>query len=39
MTPALWEPAPGAITGMILPPADGPVHLTGLGTALIRLNQ
>jgi sugar lactone lactonase YvrE len=39
MTPALWEPAPGAITGMILPHADGPVHLTGLGTALIRLNH
>jgi sugar lactone lactonase YvrE len=39
MTPALWEPAPGAITGMILPPADGPVHVTGLGTALIRLES
>jgi sugar lactone lactonase YvrE len=39
MTPVLWEPGPGAITGIILSPADGPVHVTGLGTALIRLNR
>lgn len=37
MIPGLWEPAPGLITGIILPPGDGPIHLTGLGTALIRL--
>jgi sugar lactone lactonase YvrE len=39
MTPVLWEPGPGAITGIILSPADGPVHVTGLGTALIRLDR
>jgi sugar lactone lactonase YvrE len=39
MTPVLWEPGPGAITGMILSPADGPVYLTGLGSALIRLER
>ena len=39
MTPGLWEPAPGVITGMILPsgPGAGPVHVTGLGEALVRL--
>jgi len=37
MVPDLWEPSPGLITGMILPPDDGPIHLTGLGKALIRL--
>jgi endo-1,4-beta-xylanase len=35
--PPLWEPAPGAMTGMILSPGDGPVFVTGLGNALIRL--
>jgi sugar lactone lactonase YvrE len=39
MTPVLWEPGPGAITGIILSPADGPVYVTGLGTALIRLDR
>jgi hypothetical protein len=39
MTPTLWEPGPGAITGIILSPADGPVYVTGLGTALIRLDR
>lgn len=38
MAPPLWSPAPGAITGMILP-SDGPVYLTGLGNALIRLER
>ena len=37
--PPLWEPGPGLITGMILSPGDGPVYLTGLGNALIRLEQ
>ena len=35
----LWSPAPGAITGMILSPGNGPVYLTGLGNALIRLDR
>ena len=39
MAPPLWSPAPGAITGMILPPDQGPVYLTGLGNALIRLSR
>jgi sugar lactone lactonase YvrE len=39
MGPPLWSPAPGAITGMILSPDQGPVYLTGLGNALIRLDR
>ena len=37
LTPELWEPGPGMTTGIILPPDDGPVYVTGLGDALIRL--
>ncbi|CAN5819645.1 hypothetical protein BH20GEM1_BH20GEM1_09840 [soil metagenome] len=39
MTPDLWEPGPGLITGMILSPDEGPVYLTGLGNALIALKR
>lgn len=37
IAPELWEPGPGLITGIILPAAEGPVYLSGLGNALIRL--
>lgn len=37
LVPGLWEPGPGLITGMIVPDDGGPVYLTGLGEALIRL--
>lgn len=36
-TPAVWAPLPGAITGVILSPGGGPVYLTGLGNALVKL--
>ena len=36
-SPTLWDPAPGAMTGMILSPEDGTVYVTGLGNAIIRL--
>jgi sugar lactone lactonase YvrE len=36
-TPALWEPLPGLVTGVIPGIAGGPVHVTGLGNALLRL--
>ncbi len=39
LTPVLWEPGPGLITGMILSPNDGPVYLTGLGNALVQLKR
>jgi hypothetical protein len=35
--PALWAPLPGLVTGVIFTPGDGPVYLTGLGDALVRL--
>lgn len=39
LTPAAWEPLPGMITGVILPPNDGPIYLSGLGNALLRLER
>jgi hypothetical protein len=36
-TPAAWAPLPGPITGVIVGPGRGPVYLTGLGDALVRL--
>ena len=36
-TPALWAPLPGPITGVIVGPGTGPVYITGIGDALIRL--
>jgi len=38
-TPALWAPLPGPITGVIVGPGQGPVYLTGLGNALVKLNR
>jgi len=38
MTPALWSPAPGAITGMVLSPEGELRYVTGLGDALIRID-
>jgi sugar lactone lactonase YvrE len=37
--PPLWEPAPGAMTGMVLSPNDGTVYSTGLGNAIMRLER
>lgn len=37
-TPTLWAPLSGAVTGLILGP-DGPLYLTGLGDALVRLDS
>jgi len=39
MVPALYEPGPGLITGMILTPGGGPVYLTGLSKSLIKLER
>ncbi len=38
-TPAVWAPLPGFITGVIISPGRGPVYLTGLGDALVRLTR
>lgn len=36
-TPAVWAPLPGPITGIIVASGSGPVYLTGLGNALLKL--
>lgn len=38
-TPALWGRLPGASTGMILTPGDGPVYVTTLGDALVKIER
>lgn len=37
--PDLWGPMPGLVTGIILSPGDGPVYVSGLGNALVRLDR
>jgi len=37
--PSLWSPLPGLITGVIVGPGRGPVYLTGLGNALLKLTR
>ena len=38
LSPALWAPMPGLVTGVILPPGDGSAFVSGLGDALVRLD-
>ena len=38
LTPEMWGPMPGLLTGVILSPDGGPVHVSGLGDALVRLD-
>jgi len=37
--PDMWSPLPGLFTGMILTTEGGPVYLTGLGDALVKLRM
>ena len=39
LTPELWTPLPGLLTGVILSPDGGPVYLSGLGNALVKLER
>jgi sugar lactone lactonase YvrE len=39
LAPEAWAPLPGFITGVILTPRRGPLYLTGLGDALVRLQR
>jgi len=39
LTPEMWAPMPGLLTGIILTPGGGPVYVSGLGDALIRLDE
>ncbi len=38
-TPALWGRLPGAATGVILTPGNGPVYVAGLGDALVKIER
>jgi hypothetical protein len=38
-TPDSWAPLPGPVTGVIISQGRGPVYLTGLGDALVRLDR
>ena len=35
--PEMWSPLPGLITGLILTGEGGPIYLTGLGNALVKI--
>ncbi len=35
--PPWWDPLPGLVTGVILSPDGGPVYLSGIGNALVKL--
>lgn len=37
LTPEVWGSMPGLLTGVILTPDNGPIYVTGLGDALVRL--
>ena len=39
MGPGLWAPLPGLFTGLVLTHGGGPVYLTGLGNALVKLEK
>lgn len=38
-TPELWGRLPGAVTGVILTPGDGPIYLSGLSDALVKVER
>ncbi|MGY6551506.1 MAG: SMP-30/gluconolactonase/LRE family protein [Erythrobacter sp.] len=38
LSPELWAPMPGLVTGIILPTDDGPAYVSGLGDALVRID-
>ena len=37
--PDMWAPLPGLFTGLILTHEGGPIYLTGLGDALVKLEK
>ena len=37
--PTMWGPMPGLLTGVILSPDGGPVYISGLGGALVKLDR
>lgn len=39
LSPKMWGPMPGLVTGIILSPNGGPVYVSGLGNALVKLDR
>lgn len=39
LTPVVWEPMPGLVTGVIHTPGGGPVYVSGLGDALLKIEK
>ncbi len=39
LSPDVWEPMPGLLTGVILTPGGGPIYVSGLGDALLKLGE
>jgi len=39
LSPEVWGPMPGLLTGVILSPGKSAVYVTGLGDALIKLER
>lgn len=37
--PSMWGPMPGLLTGIILSPNEGPIYVSNLGNALVRLDR
>jgi len=37
--PDVWGPLPGLMTGVILSPGSGPIYISGLGDALVKLDR
>jgi hypothetical protein len=38
LTPEVWDPLPGFVTGMIVGTSDGSVYVTTLGDSVVRLD-
>lgn len=39
LCPSMWGPMPGLLTGIILSPDEGPIYISNLGDALVRLDR
>jgi hypothetical protein len=39
VSPDMWAPMPGLVTGIILTPGGGPVYVSGLASALVKLER
>jgi len=39
LSPGVWGPMPGLLTGIILSPDGGPVYVSGLGDTLVKLDR